>query len=93
MGYFIETRIDGLPWTKEGCNVHRDGHFVPYGTRDEAEAALKRLKAQDDPMWAAAEYRFKLGGIKRKGTQQKAEVKSPSIQEEFLQQVESEKDS
>jgi len=60
-GFWVETRADGLPWTKEGCNDWRNGKFVPYPTEPAAQAAIDTRKTDrtkfDDPMWARAEYR------------------------------------
>ena len=61
MAYFIETRCDGLPWTKEGCNARAAGTLVPYATKADALAEVERMRSDrtkyDDPRWARAEYR------------------------------------
>lgn len=60
--HFLETRADGLPWTKEGCNERRGGKFVPWDSRCLAQAELDRRREGrdefDDPMWKTAEYRL-----------------------------------
>ena len=69
MGYFVETRCDGFPWTRQGCNAWKSvgqgaeqrGGFVPYATKAEALAEIERMRNDrtkyDDPMWARSEYR------------------------------------
>ena len=64
MRFYLETRVlDVLPWwTREGCNVWRDGGFVPYDSEAAAREALRTRKYDaeiyDDPMWRTAEYRI-----------------------------------
>ncbi len=55
--YFIETRADGFPWTKEGCNERKNGKWVPHQGGPAALVYVRRLKNHDDPLWARAEYR------------------------------------
>jgi hypothetical protein len=59
--HLIETRADGLPWTREGCNEWRAGAFVPYASKAAALAVVEQMKTDrtvyDDPFWARAEYR------------------------------------
>lgn len=65
-GFYVETRADGFPWTKEGCNEYgkRGGRwgFIPYPSEAEAQAAIDARKSDrtkfDDPMWGTAEYRI-----------------------------------
>lgn len=71
--YFVETRCDGLPWTREGCNAWEppkrlgwaewtSGRHLPYASEADARAAIERMKTDratyDDPTWARAEYRI-----------------------------------
>lgn len=61
MEHFVETRANGLPWTREGCNRREDGRFVPWPDKAAAEAEIGRRRTDreefDDPTWATAEYR------------------------------------
>jgi hypothetical protein len=61
-GFFVETRADGFPWTKEGCNDREAGEWVPYATFELAQAAITARRTGaggrwDDPTWARADYR------------------------------------
>ena len=59
--FYVETRTNGLPWTKEGCNLRKDGAWVPYPDMEKAIKAIRDRQTLtsvfDDPMWAEAEYR------------------------------------
>jgi hypothetical protein len=69
-GFFVETRADGFPWTKEGCNERRAGTWAPYATFALAQAAITERRTDrtkwDDPTWARAEYRIMSAGPGRK---------------------------
>lgn len=56
--WYIETRVEGFPWTRQGCNPWFAGKYYPYEGRALADENIRRLKNQDDPMWTAAEYRL-----------------------------------
>ncbi len=60
--HWLETRADGLPWTREGCNGRSGGHFVPWPSRTVAQEELDRRRKGhagfDDPSWKSAEYRL-----------------------------------
>lgn len=62
MRFFVETRSDGLPWTKEGCNRRNSTSFIPWGSKEEAREEMETRKSgkdpYQDPMWADAEYRL-----------------------------------
>jgi len=59
--FYVETRSDGLPWTREKCNRREDGRFVPWPDKAAAEEAVRQRREDevefDDPMWRTAEYR------------------------------------
>lgn len=56
---FVETRLPGFRWTKRECNDYVPGKgFLPYDNTDDAEAAIERLKALDDPAWKTAQFRI-----------------------------------
>lgn len=56
--YFVETRADGLPWTRQGCNPFWHGVYFPWESIERAQVHINELKQQDDPMWSRAEYRI-----------------------------------
>ena len=60
--FYVETRSDGLPWTREKCNARADGDWVPWPDRPAAEAAVRARREDrtefDDPAWATADYRI-----------------------------------
>ena len=66
MNFYVETRTDGLPWTRKGCNSYGSTAggwgFIPWPGRAEAQAAVDARKGDgpefDDPMWQKAEYRI-----------------------------------
>jgi hypothetical protein len=55
---FIETRLGGLPWTREGCNTRGRYKWYPYASEAIAQNKIAELKNQDDPAWDIAEYRI-----------------------------------
>lgn len=62
MSFYLETRANGLSWTREGCNRTRSGSLSPWETRAIAEKEMMRRKEGkegfDDPTWVKAEYRL-----------------------------------
>lgn len=61
-GFYVETRANDIPWTKEGCNNRENGKFVKWPSKTAAEEAIHERQTNevefDDPMWRYAEYRM-----------------------------------
>lgn len=62
--YFVETRAEGLPWTREGCNRRAKGEFVRHDDEEAAKLQIGYLRLQDDPLWRSASYRLVAAGKK-----------------------------
>ena len=43
--FYVETRSDGIPWTREKCNARADGDWMPWPDRPAAEAAVRELRS------------------------------------------------